>query len=132
MTVPSAEPRILIAHELALYGETLATLLSERWHSLDIQLLDPAELEGALIAAPGAIVVASRLTPAIMAHTSGWIIYYPDQENVALAGDQGSQRSIEVPGLADILAAIDGLLVQHFPAILTGGSAAGGAPAFEP
>ena len=125
-------PRILIAHELTFYGESLAALLAERWHSLDIRLLDSAELESVLVAAPGAIVVADRLTLAVVAHAIGWIIYNADQENVAIAGDQGAQCSIEEPRLADILAAIDGLIVQHFPAVLTDSSAIDGAPAPAP
>jgi hypothetical protein len=125
-------PLVLIAHGLSLYSETLAQLLAERWHGLDIRLLDPAELEGVLVAAPGAIVVAECLTPAIEAHASGWLLYYPNEQNVAIAGGQGARRWIESPSLADILAAIDGLIVQQFPAGLTDSSAVQDMPAPGP
>lgn len=127
-----SQPQILIAHEMTLYSESLAILLAERWRGLDIRLLDPAELEDALIAEPGAIVIASRLTPAVTTHASGWIIYYPNQENVALTGDHGSQRAIEAPRLADIIAAIDGFLFQHFPGAFSASSAVHDNPDSEP
>jgi hypothetical protein len=108
--------RVQVAHTLALYAEPLAVLLAERRPRFDVRRLDPAELDEAIAAAPGAIVVTDRLTPAIERHAGGWLLYYSEQENVAIAGGQGAPRRIEVPWFADTLAAIDRLVARRFPA----------------
>jgi hypothetical protein len=110
-------PRVLIAHALMVYAESLAVLLAERRPCLAIRLLAPAELEAAVAAAPGAVVVTDRLTQAVEAHASGWLLYYPDRENVSIDGGQDPPRRIEVPRFAEILRAIDGLVARCFSAV---------------
>lgn len=116
MTVPPGQPRILIAHELALYGETLAVLLAGRCRHVEILALSPSELEASLVAAPGAIVFTDRLTPALAAHACAWLLYYPECANVVIAGGGGATQRIAEPCLADVLAAFDRLVTLCFPA----------------
>ena len=116
----TARPRVLIAHELASYAEPLAILLAERRPCIDVRLVAPAEIAGAVADAPAAIVVTDRLTPDVEAHAAGWLLYYPDHRNVALVGcaGDGEPHRIDLPRFADVMAAIDGLLLRWFAAAL--------------
>ncbi len=115
MIAPTGQPRILIAHELALYSQTLAALVAGWRHHVEIRVLSPSELEASLAAAPGAIVITDRLTPALVAHACAWILYYPECANVAIAGGHGATQCITEPCLADVLAMLDRLVTPCFP-----------------
>ena len=85
--------------------------------SLVLRSVAPAELDSAIVAEYGAIVVSSRLSPAIEAHAGGWLLYYPEHANVAIVGEDSSSRRIENPAFPDILAALDGLIARFIQRI---------------
>jgi hypothetical protein len=89
-------PHVLIAHALASYAEPLAILLAELRPGLDVRLVAPAELDAAVAADPGAVVISDWLSPAVASHAGGWLLYYPDHENVAIVGGQCAPQRIEV------------------------------------
>ncbi len=105
-------PRILVAHDLALYAESLATILPEFRPHLRIHLLGPEELEVLVQALTGTIVICGRLTPVVATHASGWMLFHPDRENVLVVGGNATSYRIEEPHLIDVLGAIDHLLAQ--------------------
>ncbi len=113
----TSRPSVLVSHELNIYAETLAGILTALRPGFDVRHVAPAHLDAAVEACTGAIVVSGRLSPAIEAHAGGWLLYYPEQANLAVVSDEGDGRRIENPQFPDILAAIDGLiarLVQWF------------------
>ena len=101
------DPGLSLAHGLrVVLGRVVVA------HAVEVRLV-----EAAVLADPGAIVVADRLTPAITAQAAGWLLFYPapDYENVAILGGQEGGESeriserIDEPAFADIVAAIDRL-----------------------
>ncbi len=111
--MPASPTRVLVSHELTTYAEALATFLAHCCPDIQVRCPTPLDLEAAVLAAPGAIAVADRLTPAITAHAAGWLLFYPapSHENVAILGGQdgGESERIEEPVFANIVAAIDRL-----------------------
>jgi len=105
-------PRILVAHDLATYAKSLATILPELRPDLRVHLLGAEELEVLIQSLPGAIVICARLTPAVAAHSSGWILFHPDRENVLVVGGKGTPYRIVEPDLVDVLDAVDVLIAQ--------------------
>lgn len=115
MTVNS--PSVLVSHELNVYAESLVSTLAAARPSLDVHRVAPAELDSAIVAQTGAIVVSSRLSPAIEAHAGGWLLYYPEHANVAIVGVDSGSRRIENPAFQDILAALDCLIARFIQRI---------------
>ena len=105
-------PRILVAHDLALYAESLASILPELRPELRAHHLGPVELEMLVQALPGAIVICGRLTSVVHRHAAGWILLHPEQENILVVGRKGWSYRVEEPQLADVLDAVDGLLAR--------------------
>ncbi|MDP9357608.1 MAG: hypothetical protein M3R02_20445 [Chloroflexota bacterium] len=105
-------PRILVAHDLAMYAESLATILPELRPDLRVHLLGPEELEVLVQALSHAIVICRRLTAVVATHSSGWILFHPDGENVLVVGGNGRSYRIEKPQLVDVLDAVDALISQ--------------------
>jgi hypothetical protein len=108
----SDSPCVLITHALTSYAESLARVVAELRPCLDVRLLRAADLDAELAAHTGAIVVTDRLTPAIETHSSAWLLYYPDRQNIAIAGGRGSARVLEAPSFSEILATIDDLVAR--------------------
>jgi len=108
----TSRPSVLVAHELNIYAETLAGILAALRPCLDVHHVAPAQLDAAVEARAGSIVVSGRLSSTIEEHAGGWLLYYPDQANVAVVGDDGAGRRIENPQFPDILAAIDELIAR--------------------
>ena len=128
----SSQPSVLVSHDMHVYAETLVTLLVQLRPDLDIQRVPPAELDEAVQARSGAIVVSSRLSSAVETHAGGWLLYYPDHANVAIVGEETGSRRIENPTFPDVLAALDGL-VARVARLVSGRSTGGGcSPAIVP
>ena len=98
---------VLISHALATYASALSGLLRHVRPHLDVRVVLPADLESELAKRPGAVVVSDVISPAIKRHSGGWILYYPDQQNLAIAEVGGFQRTLENPSLDDVLLFLD-------------------------
>lgn len=105
-------PRVLISHELTSYAEPLAILLAERRPCLDVRLIAPADLGAAIAEARGSVVITDRLISAVETHAGGWLLYFPGHENLVVVRGAGGLHRIEMPHFDEVLAAIDGLLVE--------------------
>ena len=108
----STQPSVLVSHDLHVYAVTLVSLLAQLRPHLNVQHVLPVELDEAVQARTGAIVVSSRLSSAVETHAGGWLLYYPEQANVAVVGEDPGSRRIENPEFPDILSAIDGLIAR--------------------
>ena len=102
-----SEFNVLIAHALTTYVSTLAGFLSFERPHFRVQMVDPLDLDGALARVPGAFVVSDVLSPPARQSGAGWILYYPDQQDVAIVNIDGTEQTIENPALEDVLSALD-------------------------
>ena len=123
------QPRILVSHQLSVYAESLVAVLAEIRPCFQITQSVPTELDDALTRAPGAVVISDRLTPTVAAQTSGWLLYYPDQANVAVVGGGSGEERIDNPDFPDILAAVDRLVAWCFPTFANPGARCASTPA---
>jgi len=98
---------VLVSHALTAYASSLAGVLRHIRPQLDVRVVAPGDLECALSMLPGAVVVSDVISPAIRQKSSGWILYYPDQQNLAVAKVDGDERAMENPSLDDVLLALD-------------------------
>ncbi len=108
----NSRPCVLVSHELNIYAEALVGSLAAARPCLDVHHVTDAQLDDAVEARAGSVVVSGRLSPAIETHAGGWLLYYPEQANVAVVGEEPDSRRIENPEFPDILAAIDGLIAR--------------------
>src|SRR5690348_2827059 len=99
--------RVLIAHSLKTYAPTLAGLPQEIRPLLEIERVEVDDLDDRLATAPGALVIADRSSDAIDQRAGACILYYPDQQNVAIVRSGPAARTIENPAWEDMLSAID-------------------------
>ena len=108
----NSRPCVLVSHELNIYAEALVGSLAAARPCLDVHHVTDAQLDDAVEARAGSVVVSGRLSPAIEAHAGGWLLYYPEQANVAVVGEDPDNRRIENPEFPDILSAIDALIAR--------------------
>jgi hypothetical protein len=99
--------RVLIAHSLNLYASTLAGLLHEIRPALEIERVEFDDLGDRLSVTPGALVIADRTSDVIDQRAGACILYYPNQQNVAVVRSGPMPRTIENPAWEDMLSAID-------------------------
>jgi hypothetical protein len=101
---------VLIAHRLSVYAESLAAVLAALRPDLDVRQIQPSDLEEATGTSDHVIVVTDELTALIKEHADGWLLYYPDQTDVAVVGGASVSLRIEHPSLPEVLAALDQLV----------------------
>lgn len=100
--------RIVVANEPRVYREAVAGALRIERPQVIVDLIDPAELEAALLAGPVNLVIASSLSPELAAAGCFWLLLYPEQADRGAIG-KGLQvgADFEPAGLTDILRLID-------------------------
>ncbi len=108
-------PRVLVANEPHAYRVALARALRELRPDVLVHPVDPAELDLLVAAVHPALVVCSRLSPAVQAHAGTWFLLPPpDQDGAAI--DTGCQdRSFLSIKLPTVVAAIDAALDRIAP-----------------
>ena len=100
---------VFIAHSMALYASTLANALMELRPGFDVRHVAVDELDAVVGSAPGALVICDRLTADIETRAGAYILYYPEQQNLATIAAAGAMRTILDPEWSDLLDAIDGV-----------------------
>jgi hypothetical protein len=99
--------QVIIAHSLGIYSSALAGLLQEIRPALMVRRVEIDELHDSARSTPGALVIADRVNEAIEDCAIASILYYPDQQNVAVVIAGGLSRTIENPAWEDLLEVID-------------------------
>jgi hypothetical protein len=70
--------RVVVAHELALYRETIAAYLRERpRHRFDVCAVPPEALDAEIPRWAPDVVICSTLTEAVETAVPNWIVLYP-------------------------------------------------------
>ena len=98
---------ILIAHSLGTYASTLAGYLKVLRPHFTIERVEIDDLDACIARIPGALVIADRISDLAQTAAAAYILYYPDQMNIAVINAHGASRTIENPAWDDVLDAID-------------------------
>jgi len=98
---------VLITHNLTTYASALAGVLGQIRPHFHVLMVAPADLDGELVRFPDALVVSDSISPAVKGSSGGWILYYPNQENVAVVNVDGREHTVPNPVLEDVLTALD-------------------------
>jgi len=105
--------RLLVGNEPCAYREALAGALQLLRPELDVRLVAPEELDGAVRELRPHLVVCSRLSRAIRSGPVVWVLLYPDgqgQAVLSLAGRRTTTRSVEFAWLLDAVDQTERLL----------------------
>ena len=107
---------ILVANEPAAYRDMLGSEVPRLRPHLAVLLVDPADLDAAVVNIRPLLVICSELTEIVRQHAIASIVLYPEGRNEAILDIAGEQRLLPNPELTDLLAAIDAA-VGHGPAL---------------
>jgi hypothetical protein len=110
MDATRAQPspfQVIIAHSLGTYSSALAGLLQAIRPALSVRRVEMDELDDCVCRTPGALVIADRVNTESASCASASILYYPDQQNVAIVHAGGVARTIENPAWDELLDVID-------------------------
>jgi hypothetical protein len=83
--------RIIVANEPRAYRDVIAATFAALCTQATVVTAEPADLDGTLADIGPALVVCSRLTPAVEERTLTWIVLYADGTSfseVSVAGDR--------------------------------------------
>ena len=110
------KPHILVANEPAAYRDMLGSEVPRLRPHLTVLLVDPTDLDAAVVDIRPRLVICSELTEITRQHAAASIVLYPEGRNHAILDIAGEQRMLPDPELTDLLAAIDAA-VGHGPAL---------------
>jgi hypothetical protein len=94
---------ILVANEPRTYREALAAELRTLSSKDDVMPVEPADLGNAIDRLQPDAVIASRPAPS-PSHQRGWLVLYPQMEDMALADVVGHSIRVSAPDLALVCA----------------------------
>jgi AmiR/NasT family two-component response regulator len=99
--------RVLVAHELALYRETIAAYLRERLqHRFDVYAVAPEALDAEIPRRAPDVVICSTLTEAVETAVPNWIVLYPThrrQVDIHVAGRRNTVARLPLAALVSLL-----------------------------
>ena len=98
---------ILVAHSLGTYASSLVGYLKELRPQFHIERVEIDELDARVAGTPAALVIADIVSDCAKSSAAAYILYYPDQRDIAVVSTKGPSRTIENPAWDDVLAAID-------------------------
>jgi hypothetical protein len=103
--------RVVVAHELALYRETIAAYLRERpQHRFDVFAVPPEVLEAEIPRWAPDVVICSTLTDAVETAVPNWIVLYPAHKrrvDIHAAGRHDTVTDLPLAALMSLLERID-------------------------
>jgi hypothetical protein len=113
--------RVVVAHELALYRETIATYLRERpQQRFDVCAVPPEALDAEIPRSAPDVVICSTLTDAVETAVPNWIVLYPAHQrrvDFCVAGRRDTLTSLPLAALESLLERIcSGPAPEHPPA----------------
>jgi hypothetical protein len=109
-------PCVLVALPLRGERELLAEGLARKRPAYEVRPVAPEALATALEAGSPPIAICGDEVPSSLPFRArGWIVLHPSGQNAALVGVGDAWRTLKRPGLADLLAALDGLVARTAP-----------------
>ncbi len=103
-------PEILVANEPRAYREAIAGTLTALRPHLGLVVLEPDDLDAALVRDTPRLVICSDLTSAVRARASSWVLLHPGGAGFAAASIGGHESLLPTPTFADLLAFLDDAL----------------------
>jgi hypothetical protein len=97
---------ILVAAEPRTYREVITCVLRELRPHIEVDVVEPDDLDGEVARLRPHLVVCSRITVALQA-LLGWVMLYPDGENRAEIFTAGEWTTVDNVGFGDLLSVID-------------------------
>lgn len=116
MLAPPATPRIhtmiairhvLVAHELASYRESVATVLRALIPDLEVVEAESRDLNREVLRLRPHLVICSRVTSLVRDRVPNWVELYPEPGPFSTFFVAGERRAMENVELADLLRAVD-------------------------
>jgi hypothetical protein len=99
--------RVLVAHSLLAYRETICTVLKVVRPHLEIFSADPDDLDGEFARLSPQLVVCSRVTALVEREALAWIELYPDpassQSVVSLKGEKVTYPELDLEALLSVV-----------------------------
>ena len=112
-----AQPvRVLVANEPCAYREVLAAAVLLLRPHLDVRIVAPGDVDGAVHRLAPHLVVCSRLSPAVLTSPLGWVLLYPGGQGrgvLSMAGRRTTTRSVEFAWVLDALDQTERLLQMN-------------------
>ena len=99
--------RVVVANEPRAYREVLAAAVHELRPGLEVQAVEPEELDRIVGRDLPHLVVCSRLSEVVETRAPAWVVLYPDGEARAVISVAGRQTTLAGIGFARILRLID-------------------------
>lgn len=99
--------RILVANDPRSYREALAGTIQELRPEVEVCVVSPEKLNGALGAISPDLVICSKLTETIQDGVSVWIELYPDGESLAVVSVEGQHSEYNDLDLLSLLSYVD-------------------------
>jgi hypothetical protein len=97
--------RVVVAHELALYRETIAAYLRAQ-NRFDVCAVPPELLDAELPRSAPDVVICSTLTEGVEAAVPNWIVLYPAHQRRVefhVAGRRDTVTRLPLPALVSLL-----------------------------
>jgi hypothetical protein len=94
--------RILVGHEPRSYREVIAAALYELRLHIEVIIVAPQELDGAVVQRRPQLVLCSRLTEVVETRSLAWVLLYPHGEAhvvISIAGRRQTVPDLELDGL---------------------------------
>ncbi len=86
--------RVVVANEPRAYREVLAAAVHELRPGLEVQAVEPEELDGIVGRDLPHLVVCSRLSEVIETRAPAWVVLYPEGEGRAVIGLGGRRTAL--------------------------------------
>ena len=99
--------RILVGHEPRFYREVLAATLHELRPHLTVDIVEPEDLDGAVVQRGPQLVLCSRLSEVVETRCLAWVLLYPCGEARVVISVAGRRHTVPDPGVNGLLRVVD-------------------------
>ena len=99
--------RILVGNEPRFYREVIAATLQELRPHLEVVIVEPEDLDGAVVQCRPQIVLCSRLSEVVETRCLAWVLLYPHGEACVVISVAGRRHTVPDPGLDGLLRVVD-------------------------
>jgi DNA-binding IclR family transcriptional regulator len=99
--------RILVGNEPRFYREVIAATLQELRPHLEVVIVEPEDLDGAVVQRRPQLVLCSRLGEVVETRCLAWVLLYPHGEASVVISVAGHRQTVPDPGLDGLLRVVD-------------------------
>ena len=99
--------RILVGNEPHFYREVIAATLQELRPHVEVIIVEPEDLDGAVVQHGPQLVLCSRLSEVVETRCLAWVLLYPHGEARVVISIAGRRHSIPDPGVDGLLDVVD-------------------------